>query len=91
MSEVTEIRCCKHWMQGKLARVDDECPWCEIERLQKSLAAEKYAADNYRRLLDEADHRREHITTGEPCWCNPETTYIDTDTGLEVIVHKEQQ
>ena len=28
----------------------------EIERLEKQLAAEKYAADNYRRLLDESDH-----------------------------------
>ena len=34
---------------------------------------------------------REHITTGEPCWCNPETTYKDPDTGISVIVHKEPQ
>jgi len=35
MTEVTEIRCCKHWMQGKLARADDKCPWCEIDKLQE--------------------------------------------------------
>ncbi len=30
-------------------------------------------------------------TTGEPCWCNPETTYKDPNTGASVIVHKEPQ
>jgi hypothetical protein len=35
--------------------------------------------------------RRDHITTGAPCWCNPETTYKDPDTGLSVVVHKEPQ
>ena len=35
------------------------------------------------------DH--EHITDGTPCWCNPETKYIDSDTGVWVIVHKESQ
>jgi len=34
---------------------------------------------------------REHITTGETCWCNPDTTYKDPDTGISVIVHKEPQ
>ena len=34
---------------------------------------------------------REHITDGTPCWCNPETTYIDPETGLSVIVHREPQ
>lgn len=33
--------------------------------------------------------KREHITDGSPCWCNPETTYTDPDTGVSVIVHKE--
>lgn len=35
--------------------------------------------------------KREHITDGSPCWCNPETTYTDPDTGVSVIVHKEPQ
>lgn len=27
---------------------------------------------------------REHVTDGSPCWCNPETTYIDPNTdGLD--------
>ena len=35
--------------------------------------------------------KREHITDGTPCWCDPETKYIDSDTGVWVIVHKEPQ
>lgn len=34
---------------------------------------------------------REHVTDGSPCWCNPETTYVDPDTGASGIVHKEPQ
>ena len=34
---------------------------------------------------------RKHITDDTPCWCNPETTYVDPDTGASVIVHKEPQ
>ena len=35
--------------------------------------------------------RREHITGGSPCWCNPETDYVDPKTNAAVIVHKEPQ
>jgi hypothetical protein len=35
--------------------------------------------------------KREHITDGNPCWCNPETDYVDPETGIAVIVHKEPQ
>lgn len=35
--------------------------------------------------------KREHVTSGEPCWCEPETSYVDPDTGVAVIVHKEPQ
>ena len=35
--------------------------------------------------------KREHITDGSQCWCNPETVYIDPDNGASVIVHKEPQ
>lgn len=35
--------------------------------------------------------RREHITDGNPCWCNPDTHYTDPDTGASVIVHREPQ
>jgi hypothetical protein len=41
--------------------------------------------------IDPALVGREHITDGTPCWCNPETTYTDPDTGVSVIVHKEPQ
>ncbi len=34
---------------------------------------------------------REHVTDDSPCWCNPEATYTDPDTGASVIVHKEPQ
>lgn len=35
--------------------------------------------------------KREHITDGSPCWCNPELNYKDPETGAEVWVHKEPQ
>ena len=35
--------------------------------------------------------KREHITDGTPCWCNPELDYVDPITGAEVWVHKEPQ
>jgi len=35
--------------------------------------------------------RRGHITDGSPCWCNPDTDYVDPETGIAVIVHKEPQ
>lgn len=43
------------------------------------------------RLIPLGVGKREHITDGSPCWCNPETTYTDPDTGVSVIVHKEPQ
>ena len=33
----------------------------------------------------------EHITDGSPCWCGAEVTYVDPDTGVTVINHKEPQ
>jgi hypothetical protein len=35
--------------------------------------------------------KQEHITDDSPCWCCPEITYTDPDTGVSVIVHKEPQ
>ena len=35
--------------------------------------------------------KREHITDGSPCWCNPELNYKDPETGAEVWIHKEPQ
>ncbi len=34
---------------------------------------------------------QEHITDGSPCWCEPETSYTDPETGASVIVHREPQ
>jgi hypothetical protein len=35
--------------------------------------------------------QRKHVTNGNPCWCEPETSYTDPETGASVIVHKEPQ
>ena len=32
-----------------------------------------------------------HTTDGAPCWCEPTVEYLDPDTGVAVIVHKEMQ
>ena len=34
---------------------------------------------------------RQHVTDGSPCWCEPEISYTDPETGASVIVHKEPQ
>lgn len=42
--------------------------------------------------IDPALVEREHITEdGKTCWCNPEVTYTDPDTGASVVVHREPQ
>ena len=48
------------------------------------------------RIVSEALHkksetRRQHMTDGSPCWCEPETIYTDPETGVSVIVHREPQ
>jgi len=35
--------------------------------------------------------KREHITDGNPCWCNPEINYVDPETGAAVIIHRRPQ
>jgi hypothetical protein len=35
--------------------------------------------------------QRQHVTDGSPCWCEPETSYTDPETGASVIVHKGPQ
>jgi hypothetical protein len=34
---------------------------------------------------------RQHATDGSPCWCEPEISYTNPETGASVIVHKEPQ
>ena len=36
-----------------------------------------------------AQPQGEHKTDGTPCWCNPDVTYENPETGAKVIVHKE--
>jgi hypothetical protein len=33
----------------------------------------------------------EHVTDGSPCWCGAEVTYVDPETGVTIISHKEPQ
>ena len=60
----------------------------------RDLAAAAYQA-GYKQAWKDATNFRvippDHITDGTPCWCNPETTYTDPNTGKSVIVHKEPQ
>jgi hypothetical protein len=35
--------------------------------------------------------QRQHVTDGSLCWCDPETSYTDPETGASVIVHKGPQ
>jgi hypothetical protein len=35
--------------------------------------------------------QRQHVTDGNPCWCEPETSYTAPGTGVSVIVHREPQ
>jgi hypothetical protein len=53
-----------------------------IEGLQAALNSAKVG-------FVELPAKREHITTDEPCWCNPEVTYVNPETGRYVVVHKD--
>jgi hypothetical protein len=43
------------------------------------------------KLKEKNGLHRQHVTDGNPCWCGPETSYTDPETGASVIVHKEPQ
>lgn len=43
------------------------------------------------KLKEKNESHRQHVTDGSPCWCEPETSYTDPETGASVIVHKEPQ
>ncbi len=45
----------------------------------------------YHQLKEKNGHTRKHITDGSPCWCGAEVAYVDPDTGVAVINHKEPQ
>lgn len=43
------------------------------------------------KLKDKNGLHRQHVIDGSPCWCEPETSYTDPETGASVVVHKEPQ
>jgi len=61
-----------------------------------ALFTKHYQWDDYGRaieakLKEKNGLHRQHVTDGSPCWCEPETSYTDPETGASVIVHKEPQ
>ena len=79
---------------------DFDVPLEMMQRLAKIGAVRRMKGSTYemtvfgnRALATEwvDETKREHTTDGTPCWCNPETKYIDSGTGVWVIVHKEPQ
>jgi len=43
------------------------------------------------KLKEKNGLHRQHVIDGSPCWCEPETSYTNPETGASVIVHKEPQ
>jgi hypothetical protein len=43
------------------------------------------------KLKEKNESHRQHVTDGNPCWCDPDNSYTDPETGASVIVHKEPQ
>ncbi len=43
------------------------------------------------KLKEKNGLHRQHVIDGSPCWCEPETSYTDPETGASVVVHKEPQ
>jgi hypothetical protein len=56
-------------------------PFGKIEAMRKVEA----------KLKEKNGWYRQHVTDGSPCWCEPETSYTDPETGASVVVHKEPQ
>ena len=51
----------------------------------------KFARAIEAKLKEKNGWYRQHVTDGSPCWCEPETSYTDPETGASVVVHKEPQ
>jgi len=43
------------------------------------------------KLKEKNGLHRQYVIDGSPCWCEPETSYTDPETGASVVVHKEPQ
>jgi hypothetical protein len=61
-----------------------------ITALREALAQSTNSCQNSTKLV-ETQPQGEHKTDGSPCWCNPEVTYENPETGAKVIVHREPQ
>jgi hypothetical protein len=68
--------------------------WTHPENAQKpmdvqlAVAIAKEIQDMY---TTQPAAQRQHVTDGSLCWCDPETSYTDPETGASVIVHKGPQ
>ena len=51
----------------------------------------KFARAIEAKLKEKNGLHRQHVIDGSPCWCEPETSYTDPETGASVVVHKEPQ
>jgi len=51
----------------------------------------KFARAIEAKLKEKNGWYRQHVTDGSPCWCEPEISYTNPETGASVIVHKEPQ
>ncbi len=63
---------------------EDEIPWDGVD-------AKSFAHAIEAKLREKNGLYRQHVTDGSPCWCEPETSYTDPETGASVIVHREPQ
>ena len=54
----------------------------KIEQLEKQLAVQTYAADNYRRLLDESDHAYAELKDGIDRWKTSYSNAMDVNADL---------
>ena len=79
-----------------------ECKKCDakqaqIDRLMLEFCPDEMTAEQLgewgsnQKPVSQEPVKREHITDGSPCWCNPELNYKDPETGAEVWIHQEPQ
>jgi hypothetical protein len=74
---------------------DEECNDCLVEADPCECLATPEAQELMcvveAKLKEKNESHRQHVTDGNPCWCDPENSYTDPETGASVIVHKEPQ
>jgi nucleotide-binding universal stress UspA family protein len=86
--------------QRQWVGLTDEAIWSEYQTLWPFHPAEepglakdiaKFARAIEAKLKEKNGWYRQHVIDGSPCWCEPETSYTDPETGASVVVHKEPQ